>query len=1011
MKRQTSIPTKLQSISLRFIYKVLIIILGIFIVPGYSPLLSQPDIAIWYGNEQTFGQQGVPQPWVNILGNVSNVDGVPSLHYTLNGGSNVTLSIGPDGRRLQSSGDFNIDLATSDLIDGANSVIITATDNLGQTEHTVTVNYTSTNVWPLPYEIDWQDPVTVANEVSQAVDGNWEVTTDGIHTVTTGYDRLVAIGDMTWADYEISVPVTIHSISGGNGIGVLLRWMGHTDYPVICAQPKCGYLPLGAICWYRGNRLEIYGNDGDILATQIRSLDLETIYMFKARVETNPGVGGLYSFKVWEQSETEPVGWDITGQEAMSDPQNGSLLLISHHGDVTFGNLSISPIPISITNIQATIHSGNTGATISWNTNVPASSQVAYGLTSAYELGIITDPTLVTSHSLDLAGLLPDTEYHYQISSVTAEADEAITGDLMFTTVTSDIVSDDFHLPLLNTSLWTFVDPVGDCDYDLVGSNTADAWLNINVPAGIEHQLWTSGLKVPHVLQSCNNADFEVEAKFESPLTLQFQEQGILVREDNNTFMRFEFYSNSSETHVYVASFFLPGHTTYADIDISAIITGPILYMRVKRETDQWTVTYSTDGAIWTQAALFIFDLTVTGIGPYAGNATGSSSPAHTGSIDYFFNTAAPVVPEDPINPGIVVITSTPVTAAVIGQLYTYDVEATGIPAPTFSLLTAPTGMTIDGTSGLIEWTPDTPGNFDVSVQAINTIPNVDIQDFVIHVPSPPPPGGIVSDDFNALNLDTSVWTFIDPLGGGGYTLTGTCTDDAWINISVPGGEEHQLWTDGIMAPHILQPSGDTDFELEVKFESSLTGGYKEQGILIKEDDNNFLRFGFYSTTSNTNVIAATLINLASNIIVNSYIGADEMAPLYMLVNRTGNQWTLYHSTDGSSWTLATTFPHTLTVSAVGTYAGNYGSSPPAHTSSVDYFFNTASPVVPEDAPGPVTNTTTGLKYCTIQDAIDDASSGNEITVAVGSYTESLTINKELTINGIGAATRTLTGD
>jgi hypothetical protein len=51
--------------------------------------------------------------------------------------------------------------------------------------------------------------------------------------------------------------------------------------------------------------------------------------------------------------------------------------------------------------------------------------------------------------------------------------------------------------------------------------------------------------------------------------------------------------------------------------------------------------------------------------------------------------------------------------------------------------------------------------------------------------------------------------------------------------------------------------------------------------------------------------------------------------------------------------------------------------------------------------------------YCKIQDAIDDINTtdGNEIQVALGSYTESLTINKELTINGIDKATRTLTGD
>jgi len=41
-----------------------------------------------------------------------------------------------------------------------------------------------------------------------------------------------------------------------------------------------------------------------------------------------------------------------------------------------------------------------------------------------------------------------------------------------------------------------------------------------------------------------------------------------------------------------------------------------------------------------------------------------------------------------------------------------------------------------------------------------------------------------------------------------------------------------------------------------------------------------------------------------------------------------------------------------LVVSQVGVFAGNFGSggSPaPAHTALVDYFFNTASPIIPED--------------------------------------------------------------
>ena len=51
-------------------------------------------------------------------------------------------------------------------------------------------------------------------------------------------------------------------------------------------------------------------------------------------------------------------------------------------------------------------------------------------------------------------------------------------------------------------------------------------------------------------------------------------------------------------------------------------------------------------------------------------------------------------------------ITSTAVTTGNSGVPYTYDVNASGNPAPTYSLTTAPSGMTINSTSGVISWTP-----------------------------------------------------------------------------------------------------------------------------------------------------------------------------------------------------------------------------------------------------------------------------------------------------------------
>src|SRR5690349_19578509 len=46
---------------------------------------APPQVNLWYGNYQTFGAKGVPQQWVNILGNVTSPVGIAMLTYSLNG--------------------------------------------------------------------------------------------------------------------------------------------------------------------------------------------------------------------------------------------------------------------------------------------------------------------------------------------------------------------------------------------------------------------------------------------------------------------------------------------------------------------------------------------------------------------------------------------------------------------------------------------------------------------------------------------------------------------------------------------------------------------------------------------------------------------------------------------------------------------------------------------------------------------------------------------------------------
>jgi regulation of enolase protein 1 (concanavalin A-like superfamily) len=233
----------------------------------------------------------------------------------------------------------------------------------------------------------------------------------------------------------------------------------------------------------------------------------------------------------------------------------------------------------------------------------------------------------------------------------------------------------------------------------------------------------------------------------------------------------------------------------------------------------------------------------------------------------------------------------------------------------------------------------------------------------------------IQSDDFNACSLDTERWTFYDPDADSTMVMVGTFSDDAWLSISVPstaGG--HDIYLDGNHAPRIMQDVSNSDFEIEVKFESAVNQTYQMLGMLIEQDIDNFLRFEFHSRDSYTRLYVAIFEPdpspspphpLTVTVPYNQPITDANVAPLWMRVQRQDDQWREYHSFDGSNWTNAVTFTHALTVAKVGTYASNMhpsgGGPAPAYTGYVDYFFNTASPIDPEDgARAPLTVHTVG---------------------------------------------------
>jgi len=100
--------------------------------------------------------------------------------------------------------------------------------------------------------------------------------------------------------------------------------------------------------------------------------------------------------------------------------------------------------------------------------------------------------------------------------------------------------------------------------------------------------------------------------------------------------------------------------------------------------------------------------------------------------------------------------TSAPVTTATVGALYTYDVDSEDPDAGdtlTYSLTAKPADMTINSTTGLIQWKPTQVGDNKVAVKVAdsNSTPALDTQSFTITVkPSPPKIAKLtVLDGFN----------------------------------------------------------------------------------------------------------------------------------------------------------------------------------------------------------------------------------------------------------------------
>lgn len=121
--------------------------------------------------------------------------------------------------------------------------------------------------------------------------------------------------------------------------------------------------------------------------------------------------------------------------------------------DDTFETLSgVDVTPPVISAITVTDITG-ARATINWETNELADGTVEYGTGPAYGTSV-SDPTLVTNHSLTLIGLTPNTLYHFRVRGTDSSGNEGFSSDQTFSTtdVTPPVISNIQVVDITETS-------------------------------------------------------------------------------------------------------------------------------------------------------------------------------------------------------------------------------------------------------------------------------------------------------------------------------------------------------------------------------------------------------------------------------------------------------------------------------------------------------------------------------------------------------------------------------
>jgi hypothetical protein len=95
-------------------------------------------------------------------------------------------------------------------------------------------------------------------------------------------------------------------------------------------------------------------------------------------------------------------------------------------------------------------------------------------------------------------------------------------------------------------------------------------------------------------------------------------------------------------------------------------------------------------------------------------------------------------------------------------------------------------------------------------------------------------PGPPLSSDFHG-----PFWQVMTPAGGT------ASVSNAHLFLNVPSGSNHDALTSGNRAVRVVQPTGNTNFDVSIKIDSTIAAGDEgtKEGLIVISDTNHYFTY------------------------------------------------------------------------------------------------------------------------------------------------------------------------